>query len=183
MFDDYYNGTNVYKEIDKCRSLIGKHEEEVENLNYIIDCLKDSLVRHVRAIELPYSEKMMREAWNQCNKPKSERKMYEFITSDLKERLFEKSEWKDVKFGNILPLNFEHCVYSFHFEYKGKMFELVIPNVKVASKDNISSMWYGMYVLRYEKNKCIWDHITESYDLDDIAKAIQDFVSWTDGEF
>lgn len=170
-------GTTVFKDIENHRNLIRKQKEEIEEKQMIVDSLMASMVHRVKQIIIPYSNKMLSAAYHQQNKStKKEREMFEFVKDDLLERLFEKDERKEVKFVGIIPLGYDCCVYNFQFKYKGTVFELVIPNVSAADKENIWNMWYGMYVLRYEKKRSIWDHITESYYLDDIANAIQDFV-------
>lgn len=177
MFRDYK--TIFGKEIDMYKNLIKEQEAEITKREIIIDSLKESMVREIQGIVIPYSGKMLDEAWSQQHKPtKAERKMFEFVKGDLLERLFKKEELKEVKFKNITPLlsDGNHCVYHFQFEYKGITFEVSIPNVKVASTENIDHMRYGMYMLMYEEESSIWDFIAESYDLDDIAKAIHEFV-------
>lgn len=177
MFRDYK--TIFGKGIDKYKKLIKEQEDEIAKMEIIVDSLKESMIREIREIIIPYSRKMLDEAWGQQHKPtKAERKMFEFVKGDLLERLFEKEELKEVKFKNITPLlsDGEHCVYNFMFEYKGTTFEVSIPNVRVASKENVFHMRYGMYMLMYEEESSIWDFIAESYDLDDIAKAIHEFV-------
>lgn len=176
MRNEYYE-TNIFKDIENHRNLIKKQKKEIEERQMIVDSLIESMVHRVKQIVIPYSDKMLHAAWCQQNKPtKRERAMFEFVKDDLLERLFEKDERKEVKFIDIIPLNYDHCVYNFQFKYKCITLELVIPNVSVADTKNVWHMWYGMYVLRYEKKKSVWDHITESYHLDDIAKAIQEFV-------
>lgn len=180
----YYDyDTNIYGDIENYRNLIKEQKEDISKKETIVDSLTESMICRIKSIIIPYSEKMLHSAWCQQNKPKEERSMFDFVKDDLLERLFDESEIKEVKFENIIPFGYEHFVYQFVFTYKGTKFEVSIPNVKVANKDNIFHMWYGMYILRYEKGKNVWDHIKESYNLEDFKKAIQDFVSWTDGEF
>lgn len=169
--------TTIFKDIEYHRELIKKQKNEIEERQMIVDSLMESMIRRVKQIIIPYSDKMLHAAWCQQNKPtKEERTMFEFVKDDLLERIFDKNERKEVKFTNIVSLGYDHCVYHFQFKYKGRTFELSIPNVSAADIKNVWNMWYGMYVLRYEKKKSVWDHITESYHLDDIANAIQDFV-------
>lgn len=175
MFQHY--GITTYRRIDNYKELIKEQKTEIQKRETIIDSLEQSMVREIKSIVIPYSSKMLHIAWCQQHKPtKAERAMFEFVKDDLLERIFEKDEIKKVKFEDIIPLNYEHCVYSFRFKYKGITFEVSIPNVSVASKDNVSSMKYGMYALCYEKKPSYWDSIIESYNMDDIAKVIHDFV-------
>lgn len=168
--------TDIYSGIERYKKLIQKQEDEIAEKQIIIDSLTASLVREIRSITIPYSDKMMNAAWNQQRKAtKEERRMYEFIEEDLIQRLFEESERDKVKLTNIIPVNYDHCVYNFWFEYNGITFELGIPNVKRANNDNIDHMHYGEYILRYEKSPNFWDSITSSYRLDDIAVAIKEF--------
>lgn len=169
--------TNIFKDIERHRELIKKQKKEIEEKQMIVDSLTDSMIHRVKQIVIPYSEKMLHAAYCEQNKStKEERTMFDFVKDDLLERIFNKNERKEVEFTGIIPLNYDHCVYNFQFKYKGITFELVIPNVKVADTSNIWHMWYGMYVLRNEEKRCVWGHISESYDLDDIAKAIKEFV-------
>ena len=175
MRNDY--GTTIFKDIENHRKLIKKQKKEIEERQMIIDSLTNSMVHTIRRIITPYSDKMLHSAWCQQNKPKEERAMFEFVKNDLLERLFDKDEIKEVEFIKIIPLmSSGNCVYSFQFKYEGITFEVAVPNVQIANDSNVYSMDYGMYVLRYEEKRSIWNHITESYDLDDIAKAIKEFI-------
>lgn len=169
--------TNVYADIESYKRLIKKQKDEIAEKEIIVDSLMDSMIRRIHKIIIPYSSKMLHEAWLQQNEAtKKERKMYEFIKEDLLERLFEEDERKLVKFKNIMVLGYDACSYDFRFEYKGILFELAIPNVSVATKENVYSMWCGQYVLSYKKAKSMWSSITTSYYLEDIAKAIKEFA-------
>lgn len=171
-----YEETNIYDEIKNYRNLIRDKKAELEKAQLIVDSLTETMVHRVRSLFSLYSENMLHEAWSQQNKPKSERKMFDFVKGDLFERLFDKEERKEAKFKSISTLGYDSCVYNFYFTYKGINFDLVIPNVKVAKKENIWDMSHGMYRLTYEKNSGFWYTITESYNLDDFALEIQKFV-------
>ena len=110
------------------------------------------------------------------NKKKSERPMYEFMKKDLITKLFSEDRQKDVKLESVTGLLYEYCVYYFTFTYKGLKIKLTIPNVRVANKENLSSMHYGQYYVSYEKSNSLWNGIAASYKLEDIAKAIEEFV-------
>lgn len=169
--------TTIFKDIEYHRELIRKQKKEIEEKQMIVDSLTYSMVHKVKQIITPYSDRMLHAAFCEQNKPtKKERTMFEFVKNDLLERLFDKDERKEVEFANIISLGYDNCVYHFQFKYKGTTFELSVPNVKVADAKNVWHMWYGMYVLRYEEKRSVWDHIKESYELDDIAKAIKEFV-------
>lgn len=169
--------SNIFYDIERHRELIKKQKAEIADRQMIIDSLMESMVRKIHQIYTPYSSKMLDEALAQKSKStKEEREMYEFIKKDFIEMLFEKDERKDVEFITIIPLGYDHCVYNFQFKYKGIVFEVGFPNTKAANASNIYHMWHGMYVLNYEEKRNIYKHITESYYLDDIAKAIKDFT-------
>lgn len=173
----YFEETsNIYTEINNYKSIIRDKEAEIEQIKLVTDSLTESMIMRIRSIVLPYSEKMLSEAWIQQDKPAAERKMFKFVTEDLLERLFDKDERKKVKFDKIIPFGYDRYVYGFQFTYKGIKFEVQIPNVKVTSKENVKHMWYGTYVLMYEKGKNVWDYIEDSYDLNYIAEAIKEFV-------
>lgn len=173
MFD--YDTTNIYGDIEKYREIIKEQKDEISKREIIIDSLMDALCDRVKAIVLPYSGKMLSAACSQQSKTKkSEKEMYNFITTDLTERLFEKGE--KVKFSNVTSYGYDDHAYGFCFTYENVCFELKIPNVKNANKENLSDMRYGRYVLFYKADSHLWSHITSSYDLDIIAKAIQIFM-------
>lgn len=169
---------NIFKDIEQHRELIKKQKNEITEKQMIVDSLMDSMAHRVQQIATPYSDKMLCAAWHEQNKPtKKERTMFEFVKNDLFGRLFDEKERKEVKFISIVPVICSgNCAYNFQFKYKEIIFEIAIPNTCIADTSNILNMWYGMYILRYEKKKHIWDHITESYYLDDIAKAIKEFT-------
>lgn len=144
------------------------------------------MVREVKSIYSLYSDKMLYSAsWGQAKDASEESKnMFKFVKKDLLERLFEnKEERKEVKFKSISSYGYDSCAYGFYFRYKEIDFEVKIPNIRNANKDNLYEMDFGKYQLFYEKSSKVWDHIKSSYNLDDIANAIQNFVGWTDGEF
>lgn len=174
----YEEETNIYKAIKSYKSLIAKKEAEIKELEMIKDSLTDSLVKKVRSIVLLYSSKMLDEVHRQSgNKKKSERPMYEFMKKDLITRLFSEDRQKDVNLESVTGLLYDFCVYFFTFTYKDLKIQLTIPNVKVANKDNLRHMWYGEYQLSYERKSGIWHHITTSYKLEDIAKALEEFLN------
>ena len=154
--------------------MITEQEEEIKKREVIKDSLTSSLVANVKAVVLPYTDKMLQEASNQqSKKKKSEREMYEFVTTDLMKRLFGESE---VKVNKIICRGYDINSYGFYFDYKGTSFELRVPNTKNARKDNLQEMWYGEYQLYYAVHSGYWKCVGHSYKLEDIAKAIQDFV-------
>lgn len=176
----------TYKKIDNYREIVKEQREEISKREIIMDSLMASMVKEVKSIVQPYSDKMLHSAsWGQTKDSSDEnRKMFKFVTKDLLERLFDdKEERKNVKFIGISSYGYDSCAYGFYFKYKGINFEVKIPNIRNANKDNLYEIDFGKYQLFYEKKSGIWDHIKSSYDLDDIGKAIKDFVNWKDGEF
>ena len=173
-------GTSVYTEIERYKKLISKEKEVIEDHQTIVDSLTDSLIREVRNVFIPYSDKMMHEAsCQQNNTNKSEKKMFLFMEEDLIERIFDETEREYVSLEKIMRCGYEDYAYCFEFKYNnGKVinFELKIPNVKKARKENIGYMEYGKYRFLYEKKEGYWNTIKESYDLDEIADAIRDFL-------
>lgn len=172
---------NTTTEIDKYRNLINKEKEIISDHEIIIGSLTESLVREVKNICMPYSEKMMNGAWEQHKLTnKSEKKMFLFMEEDLIERLFDESERKYVSLEKIMKCGQDDHAYIFKFKYENETkhinFELDIPNVKKARKENLDYMNYGKYRFLYEKKFCYWSIIKESYDLDEIADAIREFL-------
>ena len=165
----------LYESIKQYRNLITEQEEEIKKREIIKDSLTSSLVANVKAVVIPYTDKMLQEASRQQgNKKKSEREMYEFVTQDLMNNLFGESE--EVKVDKIICRGYDRNSYGFYFDYKGISFELRVPNVANAYKDNLREMWYGEYQLYYAVHSSYWKCVGHSYKLEEIAKAIQDFV-------
>ena len=176
LMDEDYEANN-YKAIEDYKSLVAKKESEIEELTIIKDSLITSLVRRVRSIVLPYMEDMMKEAYNQQNlKKKSERKTYEWMKKRLIDELFDEIRREFVKLEYILGCGYEGYAYKFAFSYKKINFELCIPVPRKASAENLKYMWYGQYQLSYENRPSIWHHITASYKLEDIAKALEELI-------
>lgn len=175
-----YENTGAHVNIEKYMKLIDKEKEIISDHNTIVDSLMESLVRNVKNLFIPYSENMMDEASKQQNNTKkSEKKMFLFLEEDLIERLFDEPERQYVSLTKIMRCGYEDYAYCFNFKYNnGKVinFELKIPNVKKARKENIDYMSYGKYRFIYEKKPGYWSTIKESYDLDEIAKAIKEFL-------
>ena len=174
---------NVITQIERYQNLIKKEKEIVDDHQTIIDSLTDSLVREVRNVFIPYSDKMMYEAsCQQNNTKKSEKKMFLFFEEDLIDRLFYKYKREDVdiKLDHISRYGYGDYAYGFHFKYNDGSheinFEFRIPNVKKANVDNIYYMNYGKYYLLYEKNSGYWNSIKKSYDIDEIAAALDNFL-------
>lgn len=180
---DIEESVNIFKSIETYKELIAKKETEIEELETIKDSLTDSLIKRVRSIFIPYSSKMLSETHQQSgNKKKSERPMYEFMKKELITKLFSEDKQKDVKLEGVTGLLYDFCVYYFTFTYKGLKIKLTIPNVKVASKENLHYMWYGQYQLHYERRPSVWHCITSSYKLEDIAKALEEFIEKGENE-
>lgn len=171
---------NVYKKINRYKNLIDKEKETIADHQLIVDSLMESLVCSVKNICIPYSEKMMDEAVKQQNNTKKyEKKMFLFMEEDLIERIFDEAEREYVSLEKIMRCGYEDYAYCFEFKYNNEKsinFELKIPNVKKARKENIGYMEYGKYRFLYEKKEGYWNTIKESYDLDEIAAAIKVFL-------
>lgn len=175
ILDDYE--INIFTEIETYKDLIKEQEEEIAKREKIKESLTDSLAKQIRKIELPYSDKMLHNAFFQQSKEnKSDRSMYEFIKEDLFKRLFSNVR-KGVKLEKIMQCGYDSYAYSFIFKYEDIIFELSIPNTSAATTKNLRYMWYGKYRLNYEKKPNVWDYIADSYNLDDIAKAIEEFIA------
>lgn len=159
--------------IKRYRRLIKEHRDKISDLEEIVRSLEESLVREIKTVEIPYSSKMLYKAWGGRD---DENDMRSFIWEDLLERLFPEKERKNVSFNGIIASGYDGYAYLFQFSFKGISFELAIPDVKKATVENYAHMRYGMYLLSHEKSSSYWVSITESYDLDDISKAIMDFV-------
>lgn len=169
--------TNTYEAIEKYKNLVKKKEVEIEELEIIKDSLTASLVRQVRSIVLLYMDDMMNEAFYQQNlKKKSERKTYEWIKKRLIEELFNENRRDSVKLESIVSCGYEGYAYNFIFNYKDTKFELCIPVPQKANRKNLVHIWYGKYQLSYEEKPSCWYHITASYKIEDIAKALEEFI-------
>lgn len=159
----------MYK-INKYKKLIENQEKKISDLEEIIASLKSSMVTEIRKIPIPYSSNMLYKAWN------GEDDMRSFMWGDLLKELFQEKERENVSFKEIIVFGREGAAYEFRFTFKGVMFGLSIPNVARATVENYIHIRYGMYSLSYEKSLSYWKVITESYDLEDISRAILDFV-------
>lgn len=167
MWEDY--GITIMQDIENHKNLVDKQRKELEEKEMIVNSLTKTLAGKVRNVVIPYNEKMLNEAWS--NKDGEMRK---FINKDLKERLFVGGK---AKLLSIAPLNYDRCVYYFYYEYKGYKFCLAIPNTKVANEKNLDNLSYGKYSMTYEAKPGFYKSIAKSYDLDDIAKAIEEFLA------
>ena len=173
IFDEY--------KIERYKSMIDEQKSEIEKREVMIDSLTDSLVKAVRSIYPLYSDNMLHDAcWGQTKSddvPKEKQQVFKFVKNDFLERLFEdKEERKHVKFQRMSTYGYDRCAYGFYFKYHGISFEVKIPNIKNINADNLIDTAYGKYQLKYEERSSVWKRITSSYELDDIAKAIQKFV-------
>lgn len=175
--DKYDPELNIRQYIADCRSLISEQQAEINKHNMIIDSLTSSMVSNVKGLFMIWNEKMLKEAkLQQYQKHKKDRPMYEFIKEGILCNLFEEDERKNVKLKSITALGFDECVYFFRIIYKGVEFELDIPNIKRASKENLVRMHYGQYALSYAKSDSHFVQIATSYDLNDIKEAIKKFI-------
>ena len=173
MFD--YDDKNVFTKIENYKNLIKKQKDEIAEREIIINSLNNSLVRYVKSIIIPYSNKMLYSAWKQQNKEnKEDKSMYDFIKKDLIERFFNGD--KKAKLVDIIACGYENYAYNFEFNYYDIKFEIQIPNVVNVTQDSLSLTNYGKYILRYECKPSCWDLIVSSYSEDDIANAIKEFV-------
>ena len=67
-------------EIEECRDLIKKNNEEIREKEIINKALESEMVRKIRRIVTVFSDKMLRHASLQQNKEKAEDKqMYQFV--------------------------------------------------------------------------------------------------------
>ena len=173
MFNDYNDEPTIFEKIETSKTLIKKTQSEIDEKQIIIDSLTDSLVRQVKSVVLPYIGNMLQTAWQEQDK--EEKNTYKFIKKDVIERFFNGD--KKAKLEKIVPCGYEHYEYNFYFTYHKIKFAISIPNVRAANSKNLYHMRYGAYSVLYEHKPSVWHTICTSYKEEDIAKAIQEFVS------
>lgn len=161
--------------IERYKDVIRKEKQEITDKELIVDSLTESLVKEVKRIVLPYSEKMLFKSWEeQKKKTKAERSTYEFIKQDMIERFFHGD--KNAKLEEVISVGYESRQYNFYFTYHGIHLEIAVPNLKVVDKENVIDVHYGQYAVYYKSKPSHWDLIICSYDEEEIARAIEEFV-------
>lgn len=170
LFDNYSGN------IKNLLSLKYEIESEISKKEILKNLVDDEIVRCVRSIITPLSEQMLKTAANQQNnKKKSERPMYEFVKNEMVDRFFKGN--KDAKLTKIISYGYDTRAFTFYFKFKGITFDIRYPVTKNASKDNIDSIRYGQYMLSYEESHSCYRIITSSYEEEEIANAIEEFVN------
>lgn len=167
---------NISTTFHKTIEMISKQETIITEAEIIKDSLIDSMVRYVRELPIPYNGEMLEAAWKQQNgKKKADRPMYEFIKKDLITILF---SGRKVKLDSIVTSGmYVPWAYNFFFICEGVEFAVKIPNVNEINRNNIKRTSYGSYTLAYTSTPSIYSYITKSYNLKDIAAAIDEFLN------
>ena len=161
-------------EMAKVLAIKKELENEITKNQTIINSLDDTIIKHIHAINLPLSSKMLRAAFHQQKeKKKSDRPMYEFVRSEVIDRFFKGN--KEAKLIEIRQVGYDEYAYNFKFKYKDINFEIQYPCVEKINKDNVSYAGYGTYDLLFEENKNCWTLLKSSYDEDEIAGKIEEF--------
>ena len=169
------SNNQIIHNIERYKNVISTQRQEIADKELMIDSLTESLVREVKNLYIPYSDKMLHAAWTEQKKEtKAERSTYEFIKKDIITRFFNGN--KNAKLTEIVVEGYDSRKYNFHFTYHKIKFDIGIPNVKVVGKDNLSSVNYGKYSVHYESHPSCWNYIIYSYEDEEIAKAIAEFV-------
>lgn len=162
-------------EIEECRYLIKKNNEEIREKEVINKALESEIVRRIRKIVTVFSDKMLHNASLQQNKEKAEDKqMYKFVKEEMKERFF--PNIKNVKLNSIITCGYDAYGYSFRFTVKGIELDIFYPNVSNVNEDNFVSAHYGKYHVSYNKSGCLWSTICDSYKEEECAAKIEEFL-------
>ena len=174
MYIDSENST--LDKIKQHREIYNKLVTEIAEKEIIRDSILDSLVRDVKGLFIPYSSKMLHEAFYQQHKEeKADREMYEFLKKDLIENLFNKED--KAKLKQIVGRGYEGYSYGFEFQVGKHVLEVRIPDISKVTKKNVFDTNCGQYELsRKIGDSCCWKRMTSSYDLDEIARTIRNYL-------
>lgn len=175
---NWYNEcSNIPAKIQQTLSVVNKLKDEIAEKQLIISSLEDSMVNMMNHYNVCFSEKMLREAfYQQNNKKKSERPMYEFVKEAISDEFFPNYDKKEIKIESIAHGGYEGYYYGFSLNIKGCKLNLRIPVYEQIDKKNMCEVHYGQIAL-YDENE---DHILRiikcSYGIEPIAKAAEEFI-------
>lgn len=177
FFDDYEYEKSPQEKTAGYRDLIAKIDAEIAEKELIKESLTDSMVRSVKSIMTPFS--MLKDVLPAAMKQQHEnlkknRGAYELVKTKVIELFFHGD--KDVKLTNITSEGWESYAYRFYVDYKDATFILKIPDVRVATPKLLEHMNYGMYSVSYQKSPSWSERLAVSYNAEDIAKAIDEFL-------
>ena len=172
-FDNFSN-INLSETIELRKEI----QREIYKKNIMVNSLTDTILHFVQSIYMPISSGILEKAWHQqSEKKKSDRREYEFVKDEMI-RSFFKANKKEVSLDKIVCCGYDTYAYNLYFKYHKVHFEIVYP-----CPNNITENWhldhtdYGKYILRYEAKNGVWSWITSSYEAEDIAKAIEEFIN------
>lgn len=158
--------------IDKYRELIEIKDMEMNQLEIIKESLTESLVREVRKIPTLFTDATMSKAHKEFHDKECDEKTHlNFVTEII----------NDVVFNNEGELydslaSYSNTYYGFHFKYKGRNFEVKIPNVRVADSKNLWEMHYGKYSIYHEYRQYCWEKVCENYNLEALKEQIDSYL-------
>ena len=149
----------------------------------IIDSLTDTTLSLVQSIWLPLTSGILEKAkCQQSEKKKSDRREYEFVKDEMIRYFFHGNK-KEVSLNKITSCGYDDYAYNLYFKYHKTIFEITHPCPNNITKEEyLIYTDYGKYILRYEDKSGVWGLITSSYEVKDIAKAIEEFVAKEKGD-
>lgn len=179
MGKPWLNGytTNTTSKIKQTTQLKAEIKNEIYKKEMIMDSLNNTIIELVQSIMMPLSEKMLHKAWSQQNeKRKKDRDMYEFVKDTIINEFFNGNKKATLK--EIVMCGYDEYAYNFKIEFCGVVFTIAYPcTTNITKEDHLFATSNGEYILRYESSSSCWNWITSSYDVSDIAKAIEEFVA------
>lgn len=170
--------SNIGSTISQTVALRQEIKYEITKKEMIVKSLTDTILGLVRSIFVPISSSILHKAWcQQSEKKKSDRREYEFVKDEMIESFFNGNK-KKAHLEHIVMCGDDIYAYNIVFKFDKISFQITYPCPDHIRNDNhLVYTDYGKYILRYKANDACWDWITSSYKEEDIAKAIEKFVS------
>lgn len=165
---------SVYSKIIRYQGIINKKNAMIADIELEIDALNEAMLKCVREIVTPLSERMLdKAALEQHAKDDEERAMFEFVEEDITDRFFNGN--KGVRLIQILHIG--SYDYDLRFVCENIKFSIIYPNTKGISKATMESAYLGKYGIFYEERPTVWKCICFSYDENECAAKIAEFIA------
>lgn len=167
--------SSILEKIEYAQNLFFNQRDVVTKEKYIEKLLFEDYVSQVQRNTSRYDfmSSIVDEAVKEVDKKlKKERKHLEMLTSWISEDFCDN---RKIKITDMLHGGWENYYWCIGFELEGKTFYISIPQVKNLTVDNFLSAYYGKFSLAIKENEVLWNTLIQSYQIEDIAKFINEY--------
>lgn len=166
-----YKQYNPIREIEKAKKHYDAKKKELEELEYIVNCLKSNWIAHIRSLRSVITEDTLLKALNEKDERyKKDRPNFEFVKWHIANEFIGVD---NIKITNILMCGMDTYAYKIEFEYNKQKYAVEIPIRKNITSENVDYAMFGKFSILKQTGASSWTVFATSYEERDIKEAFQ----------